>query len=324
MPNSSPDEATALRAKRRNVDALMRYPNVCGVGVGYREVVGHHTEELCVRVYVVEKLPEHQLKPVDVVPRIVDGVQTDVVQREFKALYGKANLPPSARKQRFPIELVGGVSIGSLRVTAGTLGATVFDRRDGRHLLLSNWHILCGSLDCAEGEAIVQPGPFDGGTNQDVIARLTRVALSPHVDCAVAEVIGDRYVLHHISGIGSVESIGRFALGQQVKKSGRTTGLTIGTVSDLSADLNVNGYPEGFGRFVDQVIVDANDSNPVSLGGDSGSLVVDDNNAAVGLLFAGPVIGGAFFVANPIQDVIDALDIEIRTGLTEIEAVTFR
>ena len=80
----------------------------------------------------------------------------------------------------------------------------------------------------------------------------------------------------------------------EVKKSGRTTGLTTGTVQLLDASVQV-GY--GGGRtalFTNQIL-----TTNMSKGGDSGSLLVDgEGNKAVGLLFAGSVV---VTIHNPLS-----------------------
>ena len=43
-------------------------------------------------------------------------------------------------------------------------------------------------------------------------------------------------------------------------------------------------------------------------------------NRAVGLLFAGPRKGGDFLIANPIDEVLAALRIEIRRDLTILKS----
>jgi len=52
--------------------------------------------------------------------------------------------------------------------------------------------------------------------------------------------------------------------------------------------------------------------------GDSGSVVVDDSRKIVGLYFAGSD-DGQFGVANPIQAVLDALNISLCSGIKKIE-----
>jgi hypothetical protein len=60
--------------------------------------------------------------------------------------------------------------------------------------------------------------------------------------------------------------------------------------------------------FVDQISVVPDNGDIIVAGGDSGSLVVDEQNLAVGLLFGGRT-DGLQLIANQIQDVIDALHI---------------
>jgi hypothetical protein len=94
-------------------------------------------------------------------------------------------------------------------------------------------------------------------------------------------------------------------LGQNVRKSGRTTDFTTGTVTLLNATVNVAYGATQTARFEGQII-----TTPMSQGGDSGSLIVDGTeNKAVGLLFAGSAQATIFF--NPIQEVLDALQINL-------------
>ncbi len=92
-----------------------------------------------------------------------------------------------------------------------------------------------------------------------------------------ASVIDNRILeLQHISGVGESQ------LGESVRKSGRTTGLTSGRVVVMEATVTVD---YGGGRtaiFDDQVI-----TTPMSAGGDSGSIIVNSEGFVIGLLYAG-------------------------------------
>ena len=79
----------------------------------------------------------------------------------------------TARWARIP----GGVSIGSVLITAGTLATRVFDNVTGEKLMLSNRHVFYGPI----GTNIVQPGPYDGG--KDVVGYVYKyVDLKPPPD----------------------------------------------------------------------------------------------------------------------------------------------
>jgi hypothetical protein len=318
MNNMRDQEDRVREIKERYASRLIQYPNVTGVGVGLRLVNGERKNEVCVRVYVSRKLPEAQLQTTEILPRTLDGVDVDVIEGEFTFM--QDNAPPLSLEQRvarnFPF-LNPGVSVGGLRVTAGTLGAVVYDVAGGGQMLLSNWHVLCGSPDCVQNEEIVQPGVFDGGVApKDTIAVLKRFAHTDRVDAAVAVVNEQRFLRDAIPGIGVVRSINVATLGMRVRKSGRTTGITIGIIDDISADVVVSGL-----QFRDQISVVPEDGGVIVAGGDSGSLVVDEQNLAVGLLFGGQT-DGLRWIANQIEDVIDALQIRFTPELSPLNVAS--
>ena len=126
-------------------------------------------------------------------------------------------------------------------------------------------------------------------------------------DCALARPVNPEMFSNSILGIGTINGIRVPELGLRVRKHGRTTGLTEGTISLLNATVNVN-YVTAAGprtaRFTGQVITE-----PMSQGGDSGSIIVDTNSdRAVGLLFAGSSLATIF---TPMQIVLDALNISL-------------
>ncbi len=89
-------------------------------------------------------------------------------------------------------------------------------------------------------------------------------------------------------------------VGDAVQKSGRTTGLVKGRVTGIDGTTHV-GYDNGTARFVGQLFIRAN-AGLFSSPGDSGSMILDDQNRPYGLLFAG---GGGVTIANPIQYVVE-------------------
>lgn len=123
------------------------------------------------------------------------------------------------------------------------------------------------------------------------------------VDAAVARPLDPNMFTGEIRKIGQISGTKTASLGMSVRKSGRTTDLTQGTVTLLNATVNV-AFGARTARFVNQVI-----TTPMSQGGDSGSLIVDGTeNRAVGLLFAGSPQATIF---NPIAAVLDELAIDI-------------
>ncbi|MFC7405608.1 trypsin-like peptidase domain-containing protein [Georgenia alba] len=216
-----------------------------------------------------------------------------------------------------------GVSIAHADVTAGTLGA--FVTRDGsdRVFVLSNWHVLAGSPSAAAGDAILQPGPADGGTAPEdrVGALADMVPLRPSepatVDAALALLDDPEVDLAY--PVGPISETAEVRGGEQVAKVGRTTGSTTGRVSAVELDDVVVGYGElGTISFDDQIEVESTGAGPFSQGGDSGSLVYREDGVAVGLLFAGSETGGpngtGLTYVNPIGTVLEVLGVRLATA----------
>jgi hypothetical protein len=326
--------AETRTVKQRHMSALLGKKNVVACGVGRRQVGGVMTDELSIVVSVVTKLPEDQLAAGDLVPQTVEGVRTDVqetgVIRVLQARTDKWRPAP------------GGVSCGHYRITAGTLGCLV--TKGEQIYILSNNHVLANSNDAQLGDPILQPGPHDGGTNQDQIATLadfvpinfgtaestcsiasgTAAVLngiaslvgSSHrlsafqqdpainlVDAAIAEPASADLVEKRILEIGEPQGIGEGVLGLPIRKSGRTTGLTSGEVTQVDVTARVSYGAGKVVTFSDQLM-----AGGMSSGGDSGSAVLDENNRVVGLLFAG---SETTTVINRIQNVLTALDVSL-------------
>lgn len=141
-----------------------------------------------------------------------------------------------------------------------------------------------------------------------------------NVDAAIAETVpGEVDLTGNILDLGPVGTtnispappsgtIGIPSLGEPVGKSGRTTGLTCSTITSIATTISIDyeatcgdKSPAFASYFTGQVVIGG---GTFSLGGDSGSLVVDTNTARpVALLYGGSPTDT---VAHPIGDVIAA------------------
>jgi hypothetical protein len=139
------------------------------------------------------------------------------------------------------------------------------------------------------------------------------LSASNQVDAALAYTTG-AFASNKIKGIGpggtDVPPTKAFALpavGMSVVKSGRTTGVTYGTVDSINATVNVNYGDCGTARFVNQVITDE-----IGISGDSGSAVLDAQTLTpVGLYFAGGtgtgVMNHLYFVYTKLGVFVDGV-----------------
>lgn len=228
---------------------------------------------------------------------------------------------PWYRKRNRPLRIGG--SIGHYKVTAGTLGCFVERRSDGKILILSNNHVLANENRAKKGDPVLQPGPYDGGKRPtDVVARLESfVRLSSRrsnfVDCALARVMDSvSFDPEKLTGLGKLGGVSSVEVedGTVVAKLGRTTGRTRGVITAFEMDNVVVTFDIGDIRFDDQIEILGDGPGPFSDGGDSGSLIVDGDNQAVGLLFAGSEHGGeedpGYTYANPIKTVLKRLKVD--------------
>ncbi|MFE2922447.1 DNA/RNA non-specific endonuclease [Streptomyces goshikiensis] len=127
------------------------------------------------------------------IPALIDigggvKVPTDVVQRSYKPhflLVAEAETP-DRQKRVDPVR--PGVSVGNVKVSAGTIGCVVFDKNDGSSCLLSNWHVLNGRKG-ELGDDVVQPGKAnDSRTALNRLGTLKRSHLGLAGDCAVSSI----------------------------------------------------------------------------------------------------------------------------------------
>src|SRR5580692_5825973 len=229
-------------------------------------------------------------------------------------------------EQTFPIKLgASGVNANSQDCCSGTLGSLLQDK-NGKQYILSNNHVLGRVGHASAGEAIVQPGYVDAFCNfalPDTVAHFTVAPpiRTSDVHAAIARVVPGAIDIHgEIIGLGGIASDGSYIpapaanttvdafVGMEVAKSGRTTGLSCGSilavdgliVIDLSAEC---GNPTGISVTFDHQVI----AGDIATYGDSGSLIVEAKSARPVGLLAGISNDGSFITANPVNDVLSEL-----------------
>jgi hypothetical protein len=292
--------------------------NVHAVGVGRKEVAGRHDAALAVRFYVLRKAPKSAVMPGNLLPTSIEGIPTDVIESSPATFASITNQRLAVRPVR------AGASIAHPAVQAGTLGAIC--RRepdDGQRYALSNNHVLADLGRAGIGDLILQPAPADlppSGVSQEV-ARLT--AFEPistsggrnRMDAALAEFLpGLASRTTDPIGIGAAGAPKAPQEGMRAIKSGRTTGVTRGTVTDESYDVQIplGGLGlVGSALFEDMFRVEAS-SGPVGNPGDSGALFLTDDEARLplGMLFAVGA-GGMYALACKLPPMLERFGVII-------------
>lgn len=284
---------------------LISLPNVVGVAHSHKIINGIVTSNECIQVLVEKKLPLDSLNNKDIIPPIYKGIITDVFEcGTIKPHYDDFYLMCG--------DSIGPTSIGS----GGTAGAVVkrIYNRKSLYYILSNNHVLAGINKAPLGTPILHPSPHDGGIYPyDMIATLSRYIPirfmnkyrypENKVDCAIAKIQDASIICENYLPSGITYAY----IGQQVKKVGRSTGLTTGRIISTCATIKVAyDNPDKKALFKNQIV-----TNSMSEKGDSGSLLVDKSGKALGLLFSGTEKITLF---NRISDVLSALNVTLVTS----------
>lgn len=190
---------------------------------------------------------------------------------------------------------------------SGTFGAIV--KKDGDEencYIVSNNHILSACNDMPPGMPILSPSNMDTrpGFAAGEIATLSDIIALKSGNVGFVNPCKEDIALAKITGVKQITSWqGDSSNGydtpidivdcqsyMRVKKFGRTTGLTHGTIlcKNVPTQISFNMLSLGYAWFSDFYIVQGDDGFGFSSPGDSGSLVVtEDGRSAVGLIFAG-------------------------------------
>ena len=313
MSASHPLFQAAMATQNKHTSDLMANPEIIGTAI----TVGDDGNPAIMVLALNESAGRG-------VPAKLDGVNTKVIITDRIVAMKTARVSHTA-KQTPPIQLgtSGGwrYDLANGYCCGGTLGSLI--QVGGQKRILSNYHVFEADIVsggngrvATTGDYIIQPGLIDvacNAANAQNVATLVKTSSLPNnnVDCSSATIIAgmvreDGAILE--IGVLSSSTIAA-SVGQAVKKSGRTTGLTRSSVSGLNATISVQYENECAGSlaftktFTGQILV-ANRSSRFLGGGDSGSLMVQDvttNPKAVGLLFAGST---SLAVANPIGQVL--------------------
>ena len=192
--------------------------------------------------------------------------------------------------------------------------------------ILSNNHVLADVNAASIGDAIIQPGDFDGGTSPaDDIGSLDdfepidfTAGASNIMDAAIASVdVADLLNSTPSDGYGVAKSTTvTAAINMKVHKYGGTTDQTQGQVAGINVIVTVDygtpGSPR-LARFVGQILITP---GTFSAPGDSGSLIVakgrgrdkSNDRKPVALLFDG---SSTVTIASPIYPILTRFGVDI-------------
>lgn len=295
---------------------LMRKKNVVATGIGFKTVAGRMTSDLAIICSVEVKTPIARLHKSEFIPSFIMDIPTDVnptgVIRSLEAPTDRLRPAPggcSISHYRGKTGTLGCLVrkgdvlyiLSNNHVMANSNDAVVGD------LILQPGVYDGGTAHLARIAELSDFVPISfEEANGDSSCSITRLVtnclnglsrlMGSHTrlrafriqqshnktDCAIARPFDMADVADTILQIGVINGIQEGVLGMDVKKSGRTTGFTTGTIQQVDVTARVSYGTNKTALFTDQLMAGA-----MSQGGDSGSAILDENNNLVGLLFAG-------------------------------------
>lgn len=184
-------------------------------------------------------------------------------------------------------KLTAGMSISNFNDTtwSGTAGAFFRQENSEEIYMISNKHILASVKN---SKSIVHPSNSDAQVlklekEKNNIGELIWKC-TDNMDAAVAK-ISHAVEVNEQARCKDVKfkGLAKARIGMRVKKCGRSTGITYGVVRSVNSTINV--LNEGNGKvklYFNQIITSYMDNH-----GDSGSVLVNDEDKIIGLLFAG-------------------------------------
>jgi hypothetical protein len=324
---------------KTNEKNLFKKAGVQAIGLGFKKKNGITSNIKSIIVSVDKKLPLETIKKKDRIPMVLDGVLTDIVETDIiKAMHTSKHRPAIGGTSIGHVDITAG-TLGCLvkqqsdifilsnnHVMACSNKAEIGDPiiQPGAHdngkypedyiaTLEDFVPIEIGGLEsfCPAGNLVKKfcncLAKLMGSKTRFTMIRLQNDDENL-VDCAIAKPLELKLVTPEIMEIGLIADVISAQLGMEIKKSGRTTGLTHGTIEQTDVTVKVQ-YGEGkIAVFKDQLMAGA-----MCAGGDSGSAVLTEDNQLLGLLFAG---SESSTIINRIENVFDLLHL---TGIAKPE-----
>lgn len=282
--------------------------NVRGIALGYKKIKNINTGVKCITVFVIKKVCEYMLNKQDIIPKRYRGIMTDVVEADVMKINTLTN-------RVRPV--TGGYNIGQAfkMASSGSYGCIVKD--ENNMYILSCNHVIADENKAPIGSPILQPAVRHGGQYpNDVIAYLygfiplnfKTPTETPEnvVDCAIGRIVDLNLVSPLITYVGQIKGIKQPSIGLGVEKVGALTEYTTGTIENTDGSILID-YGEGKECLFKNLIL----TKKMSIPGDSGTLLLDFLENAVGLIIASNNVNTA---CNSINEVLSALKVEIVTS----------
>jgi hypothetical protein len=291
----SPPYRWAFRALDEYRRKIARAPGVVGLGVGRQLRAGLPTGDLCITVFVAEKLPPNVLRERNIrpLPKYVT----------FDKRRLKVDVVEIGEIRR---HVVAGTSMGPHSIqNEGTLGTFARERDTGTLVAITAMHVS-GFSEYPNGEP---PPTFSTPSTRRGLPTQTLGAMTfgtmTGIDAAKIVVATPDDALNVIPGIGMVAGWRPVTFpgdeNTSIRMVGAVSGFVSGTIVHPAVALSEIG--------LDTAII----ANIPSLEGDSGAAILDGQNHILGFL-VGEATSGPYAnlrIFSPAQNVLNVLNCDI-------------
>lgn len=326
---------TIRKVLKSNRDQLLDRANVVATGVGYKVTSGKKTPTLGIVCSVTEKVALSQLSSRDRVPAMLNGIPTDVIRTgPIRALQSTTD-----RHRPAPGGVsIGHRDITAGTLGCLVKKGDQFFILSNNHVLANSNQAKVGDPILQPGPYDGGKFPDDHIADLEQFVPISIIGVPS--DCSIASKIADmlnavakflgkdarlqavkaqgtdnlvdaaiarprkpvsEYVKDEILVIGEIKDTAQGELDMAIKKFGRSSLLSTGTINQVDVTVNVQFGEGKIARFTDQLM-----AGEMSKPGDSGSAVLDENDRLVGLLFAG---SDTTTIINRIENVFSALGV---------------
>ena len=295
---------------------LITLENVIGVGLGYKWINGINTFEPCIHVLVNKKIDNKYLCKNNIIPNKYMGIITDVINVGNFSSLSNDSIPYKLR----PLESGCAIGINNFGGTLGCIVTKIIDE-EKHYYILSNNHVIADLNNASIGSKIIQPNFENRGNEEnDGVAYLSNfIPLKfmdleetddenqpiNYADCAIAEIFDESLVSNMIFAERRITGVSSPVLDLSIKKVGYVTGLTRGKITTIGTTIESPFSDGHVALFKNQIL-----ANLKSDHGDSGSVILNDDNEVLGLLFSGSFEQGITGFTD-INVVLKQLKVEI-------------
>lgn len=263
------------------------------IGFGLKEIDGRLTDGLAFRFYVDKKQCLSKISKKDRVPLSIHGIATDIIPRFQEESLVSVSSTPIADDNEYRDEGIrGGISIRNEHFDKdhpsgyGTLGVLARRVSDNALVGLTCSHVVnaASKTQTTLDTRIGQPRYYISCCccPRNWIGDVKKATFTDDLDCALIQIhddCKDEVVSHgtenKVQGFPTdITGAARPLLLDNVKKHGRASGLTTGRIIDIN-----------FGPH--QMLIELTGGNPgdaFAHHGDSGAVIVNEDNQVIGLL----------------------------------------